>query len=47
PPATTFATVLASILIIVFTWLYIINVNNLVRTDGSKMYWGQPDMKQF
>lgn len=47
PGATTFATVLASILIITFTWLYILNVNNLVRTDGSKMYWGQPDMKQF
>ena len=47
PGATTFATVLASLLILLFTWLYIMNVNNLVRTDGSKLYWGQPDTKQF
>uniref|UniRef100_A0A6C0CTI7 Uncharacterized protein n=1 Tax=viral metagenome TaxID=1070528 RepID=A0A6C0CTI7_9ZZZZ len=47
PSTTTFATILASILIITFTWLYIINVNNLVRTDGSKMYWGQPNLKEF
>lgn len=39
--------IITSLVIILFTYTYIINVNNLVRTDASKLYWGQPDPKEF
>lgn len=44
---TSLILIIASILIIFFTYIYIVNVNNLVRTDASKIYWGQPDPKEF
>lgn len=39
--------IITSLIIILFTYIYIVNVNNLVRTDASKLYWGQPDPKEF
>ena len=42
PGLTTFLMVIAALLIMLFTYMYIINVNNLVHTDARKMYWGKP-----
>jgi len=42
PGLTTFLIIIAALLIMLFTYMYIINVNNLVHTDARKLYWGQP-----
>jgi len=42
PGLTTFLIIIAALLILLFTYMYIINVNNLVHTDARKLYWGQP-----
>lgn len=47
PDMLTFFTVIAVLFIILFTYFYIINVNNLVRTDGKKLYWGQPNLNDL
>jgi hypothetical protein len=47
PDMLTFFTIIAVLLIIMFTYFYIINVNNLVRTDGKKLYWGQPNLNNM
>lgn len=47
PEMLTAISVIAVFLIILFTYFYIINVNNLVRTDGRKLYWGQPNLSNL
>jgi len=47
PDMLTFFTVIAVLIIVMFTYFYIINVNNLVRTDGKKLYWGQPNLNDL
>lgn len=42
---TSLVLIIASAIIILFTYTYIININNLVRTDATKLYWGQPDTR--
>lgn len=44
---TSLVLIIASVFILLFTYTYIVNVNNLVRTDATKIYWGQPDPKDF
>ena len=36
--------IIAAFIILVWVYFYVFNVNNLVRTDPKKFYWGQPDM---
>jgi len=34
-------------LILFVLYMYIVNANNLVHTDATKLYWGQPNMKAY
>lgn len=47
PYAQSTFTIIGVIIFIIITYLYIINVNNLVRTDGKKLYWGHPNKNTF
>lgn len=47
PAGQDFFTILGIVILIIITYLYIVNVNNLVRTDGKKLYWGHPDKNTF
>ena len=36
--------IIAAFIILVWVYFYVFNMNNLVRTDAKKFYWGQPVM---
>ena len=41
---SAFVYVPAAFVVLILIYLYMFNVNNLVRTDSRKYYWTQPDM---
>src|SRR6056300_119644 len=47
PGSLSLVSVVMLIVILILTYIYILNVNNLVRTDGKKLYWGQPPKNMF
>jgi uncharacterized membrane protein YbaN (DUF454 family) len=47
PGSLSLVSVVMLIAILILTYIYIMNVNNLVRTDGKKLYWGQPSKNMF
>ena len=44
---TTVLLVFTLFLILFVLYMYIVNSNNLVHTDATKLYWGQPNMKAY
>ena len=47
PGSLSLVSVVMLIVILILTYIYIMNVNNLVRTDGKKLYWGHPPKNMF
>ena len=47
PGSLSLVSVVMLIIILILTYIYIMNVNNLVRTDGKKLYWGHPPKNMF